>query len=568
VNGPVASSDVGIRIATRGPLLAFRWIWIGTIAGIIVAAFAATMGSDHLVNWGGWSLTWRFLRSALHPAGSADILQLTVVSTLSTVAFAVCGTALSIAIGAIGGILASEAWWDIASPRSRGTGRGVRWPSRVFRAAFAIPRGIHEVVWGLFLINVLGLDPLVAVLAIAIPFGAITAKVFAEMLDETPRAAALRLRASGASAPVAFGYGVLPRAIPLLISYALYRLECAIRSAAVLGLVGAGGLGYQIMLSLQSLRYEQVWTFLYALVVLIGVTDWGSSRLTGSLRGHSAASSAQLNSQMRSVGLAFVIAGVLAIACCWYLKLDLAKPFEPVRLEMLWRVLREGMPPRFLAKDLLGLAGLALETLAMSVVAITFAGSLSILVSWVATPVLFVSAREGLPHRRSVRRVLSSALATSVRGALIAARALSDGIWALIVLFMLFPGPLAGAVALGAYNLSVLGRLLAHVNETANVRSYWALRAQGASMGRAILYGLLPVMFPKYLAYILYRWEVCIRATVVVGIVGAGGLGYRLEQQLASFDYRGVTATLIFYIALTIFADVVSSAARRALRTE
>ena len=84
--------------------------------------------------------------------------------------------------------------------------------------------------------------------------------------------------------------------------------------------------------------------------------------------------------------------------------------------------------------------------------------------------------------------------------------------------------------------------------------------------GRAILYGLLPETFPKYLAYILYRWEVCIRATVVVGIVGAGGLGFRLEQQMSSFDYRGVTATLLFYVLLTYFADAVSSAARRALR--
>lgn len=82
-------------------------------------------------------------------------------------------------------------------------------------------------------------------------------------------------------------------------------------------------------------------------------------------------------------------------------------------------------------------------------------------------------------------------------------------------------------------------------------------------MGRVILYRLSPVTFPKYVAYIFYRWEVCIRATVVVGIVGAGGLGFRLEQQLAS---RGVTATLLFYVILTFLADAVSSGAGRALR--
>jgi phosphonate transport system permease protein len=536
------------------------------IAGIVVTSVAALTSGDALVNWGGWSLTWRFLSAALRPALDTELLELTGVSAMTTVAFAVCGCALSIVLGAIGGCLASEAWWHIVFAGSRPSSFSWRWPSRLFRVIFAAPRGIHEVVWGLLLINVLGLDPLVAVLAIGIPFGAITAKVFAEMLDETPRSPALRLRACGASATVAFGYGVLPRAIPLLLSYTLYRFECAIRGAAILGLVGAGGLGYQVMLSLQSLRYEQVWTFLYAMMLLIAVTDWGSSRITGGLRGHSAASSVQLNSQIRSVGLAGLVVLLLTIASAWYLKLDLSKPLEPVRLEMLWRTLAEGLPPRFLLGDLAALVLLALETLAMSIVAISFAGGFAILVSWVATSALFSSARAGAPHHRSVRRLLSIALATAVRGILICVRALSDGIWALLVLFMLFPGPFAGAVALGAYNFSVLGRLLAHVNETANLRSYWALRAQGASMGSAILYGLLPETFPKYLAYILYRWEVCIRATVVVGIVGAGGLGFRLEQQMSSFDYRGVTTTLLFYVLLTYLADAVSSAARRALR--
>jgi phosphonate transport system permease protein len=565
MNGPIASSDVG-RAATRAPSLVVRWVGAAATCCVVVAALAAVMNSEHIVNWGGWSLTWRFLRSAVHPSLDTGLLRLTAVSTLTTVAFALCGCVLSVAIGSIGGILASEAWWNVVFARSGRAGNAWRWPSRVFRAAFAIPRGIHEVVWGLLLINVLGLDPLVAVFAIGIPFGAVTAKVFAEMLDETPRSPALRLRASGAGAGVAFGYGILPRTLPLLVSYTLYRFECAIRAAAILGLVGAGGLGYQIMLSLQSLHYDQVWTFLYALVILMGLTDWGSSRLTGSLRGHSAASSVQLNNQMRSVGLAVTVAVVLAIASGWFLKLDLARPFEAARVQMLWRTLAEGLPPRLLAKDLLGLIRLALETLAMSVVAMAFAGALAIFVSWVATPALFASTREGAARRPGMRSVLSSTLATLVRAALICARALSDGIWALLVLFMLFPGPFAGAVALGAYNFSVLGRLLAHVNETANLRAYWALRAQGASMGRAILYGLLPDAFPKYIAYILYRWEVCIRATVVVGIVGAGGLGYRLEQQLASFDYRGVTATLLFYVLLTFFADAVSSRARRALR--
>jgi phosphonate transport system permease protein len=92
------------------------------------------------------------------------------------------------------------------------------------------------------------------------------------------------------------------------------------------------------------------------------------------------------------------------------------------------------------------------------------------------------------------------------------------------------------------------------------------LRAQGASAVGAIAYGFLPTLLPQYLAYALYRWEVCVRATMVVGIVAAGGLGRRLQEQMVSFDYRGVAATLVGYVLLTVAVDAISGEARRALR--
>ena len=71
---------------------------------------------------------------------------------------------------------------------------------------------------------------------------------------------------------------------------------------------------------------------------------------------------------------------------------------------------------------------------------------------------------------------------------------------------------------------------------------------------------------PRFLAYIFYRWEVCTRATVIVGIVGAGGLGRLLTEQLSSFDYSGVLATLLVFIGLTFMVDLISAAVRRCLR--
>jgi phosphonate transport system permease protein len=236
------------------------------VAAVLASLDSAGVFKQDVVNEGGWTLVWRFLVAALHPNLSREFLQLTGSATLKTLAYAVCGTALSLIIGMVGGVFSSQVWWQSISS-------GFKTPWLAVRAVLAIPRAIHELIWGLFFINILGLDPLVAILAIAIPFGAVTAKVFSEILDETPRQPLIALLSIGASPLSAFTYSLLPQAFPNLLSYSFYRFECSIRSAAVLGIIGAGGLGYEILLSLQSLRYEQMWTFLIALILLSGITD-------------------------------------------------------------------------------------------------------------------------------------------------------------------------------------------------------------------------------------------------------------------------------------------------------
>jgi phosphonate transport system permease protein len=154
----------------------------------------------------------------------------------------------------------------------------------------------------------------------------------------------------------------------------------------------------------------------------------------------------------------------------------------------------------------------------------------------------------------------------AARGVLLIGRALSEALWALLALFVLFPGVLPGAIALGLYNLGVLGRLMAAVHDSLDPRPLRALAAQGASRGQVFFYGVLPQTLPRCLVYVFYRWEVCIRATVVVGLVGAGGLGRLLSDQLSSFDYRGVVTTLLVLSLLTLLVDRASAAVRRCLR--
>ncbi len=582
------------------------------LASLVWSLHSAGVFQGSLINEGGWTLVWRFLVAATHPDFSPELLKLAVDSTFKTLAFAVCGTFFSVLIGLVAGVLSSEVWWQsVSGVRSQTPWLGVR-------AILAIPRAIHELIWGLFFVNIFGLDPLVAILAIAIPFGTITAKVFSEILDETPRQPLMALLNSGVPPLNAFAYSLIPQAFLNLLSYTFYRFECSIRSATVLGIIGAGGLGYQILLSLQSLRYEQVWTFLIALIVLNGLTDFWSALLRHRLGAPSRLDLNVLNlkkrkqllSQSDPVIKASLLGTIaLIIFSFWYVQADFSKLWASRSAQLLVGVMQDVFPPD--GSQLSQLLSLSLQTLAMSILAIAFAGLGGILLSFPAAhnfllpggifdigsrspqPPLKRGANQGQsplsretnqgqpplsretnqgqpPFLRGARGDLNQWWGTLMllftRLLLLVARAVPEPIWALLFLFILFPGILPGAIALGLHNLGILGRLMAEVTENLDERPLRSLKALGATRSQVFLYGVLPLTLPRFIAYILYRWEVCIRATVIVGLVGAGGLGRLLMEQLSSFDYKGVLTTLIVFLGLTFLVDLISASVRRAIR--
>ncbi|MEP0837133.1 ABC transporter permease subunit [Trichocoleus sp. AS-A1] len=594
---PQTSDRHPTTLPQRPSPLTWRTVWgLLFVASLIWSLHVAGVFQGNLINSGGWNLVWRFLVAAFSPDLSPEFLQLTLDSTLKTLAYAVCGTFFSVLIGLVGGVFSSEIWWQSVSNSKLKTQNSKLKPQPpwvVVRGVLAIPRAIHELIWGLFFVNIFGLDPLVAVLAIAIPFGAITAKVFSEILDETPRQPLMALLNSGVPPLNAFAYSLIPQAFLNLLSYAFYRFECSIRSAAVLGIIGAGGLGYQILLSLQSLRYEQMWTFLIALIVLNGATDFWSALLRHRLGAPSRLDLNVLNLQGRKqrfyqkdpvVQVSFLGGIVLVIFSFWYVQADFSKLWAPRTVQLLAGVFQDVFPPD--GSQVSQLFTLSAQTLAMSILAMTGAGLGGILLSFPAANNFLLPGGILDTGRRSSKLPSSKGTATLIpaflRGArgdlratavliftrflLLFARAVPEPIWALIFLFVLFPGILPGAIALGLHNLGILGRLMAEVTENLDERPLRSLKALGASGSQVFLYGVLPRTLPRFIAYILYRWEVCIRATVIVGLVGAGGLGRLLAEQLSSFDYKGLLTTLIMFLALTFIVDMISASVRRTLR--
>lgn len=559
------------------------WSLLG-LGAIGLCLYVSGLFQQEVINPGGFPLLWRFLSASIQPELSPDFLRLVLNATFVTLAYAVCGTFLSVMFGMVGGVLASEVWWLAVMPRQR--------QHRIWlgiRAVLAVPRAIHELVWGLFLLNILGLDPLVAILAIAIPYGAIVAKVFAEILDETPRLPLFALLNSGVTPLTAFSYSLIPQAFLNLLSYTFYRFECSIRSAAVLGIIGAGGLGYEILLSLQSLRYSQLWTLFFALFLLNGAVDLASALLRRRL---GSPSRLDLNLRKRTVSLAAPSTNPIALdrnqtvlsknqlliaiglsvmvlipACFWYVGADFSKLWSARTVSLLTQIGQSSFPPKLDSTQIRDLIVLSLQTLAMSVLAITSAAIGGMLLSFPAAHNFFLPGGLLIPRGQGLAGRLGSwGLLLLTRAILLIGRAIPAPIWALVALFVLFPGILPGAIALGLHNLGILGRLMAEVIENLDQRPLTALKAMGAPASLVFLYGIVPLTATRFLAYILYRWEVCMRETVVVGLVGAGGLGRSLTEQLSSFDYRSVIVTLGCFVILTFAVDWVSNTARQSLR--
>lgn len=545
---------------TRAPARWDRRVWTAAVlAAVSWSAARAGLGLDGLLNPGGWSQVADFFTAALRPVLAGEFVALALREAGVTLAYAVLGTVLSLGIGVVGGVvLAERTWWPLAGAPGR-----ARWGWRATRLGFAVPRSMHEVVFGLLLVNILGLDPLVAVLSIGIPFGAVTAKVFSEMLDEVPRDAERALRAAGAGRLTALCFGAVPQATGDLLSYGFYRFECAIRAAAVLGIVGAGGLGFQIALSFQSLRYEEMWTFLWVLVLISGVVDtWSSAvrrrRATAAVEMHvdrPATTPPRRDPLLRGSWLA--LAGLIPLAW-WWAGVDLTTLWAGRTRELAAQLVSDMWPPQLGEGGLAGLLADSADTVALAVLALVLAWTLASMVAFVARRPVEAPRTPGDWLRASAGRV--------ARFVLLLSRSVPPPVWAFVAVFVFLPGLWPGAIALALYNLGVLGRLQAETVENLDTTAGDALRAGGASRVGAATFATAPAVAGRFVALGLYRWEVAIRETVIVGVVGAAGLGRRLVEQSARFDYDGILATLLALLVVTVAVDLASAAVRRTLR--
>ncbi len=214
----------------------------------------------------------KFLGTFFPLALSADFLRLIFKSTLETLAIATAGMAIAMAIAfplslmvtrslSISRIGPGAGWWS---------GRLLRVPVRFALMFF---RSIPEIVWALLFVRAVGLGPAAGVLAIGITYGGMLGKVYSEIFESGDTRPTVALLETGSGRLASFFYGMFPVALPELVSYTVYRWECAVRASVIMGFVGAGGLGQQMELSMRMLSGGEVSTILLMFLLLVVLAD-------------------------------------------------------------------------------------------------------------------------------------------------------------------------------------------------------------------------------------------------------------------------------------------------------
>ncbi len=570
---------------------------------------------------GGGKLAGQFLSAALHPAldyesppvgDVAPFMVRVVRGCLDTLRYAGAAVALSVVCGFILGFFASTAWWSGESrggPLRRIIAPVVYGGVRIF---ITLCRSIHELIWALLFLAAMGLTPMAAVLAIAIPYTGTLAKVFSEMADEVPRDTLLALRAAGASPLKAWLLGVIPRALPDLFSYILYRFECGMRSATVLSFMGFSTIGLYLQQAFENGDYREAWTCLYAMLAMVLFFDWWSAAIRRRMAGRAVTTKTAPSPApgiitelfrcrprdrfLRGSLWSLTALAVVSLFTGFFLEIKWSSDvhgfnglfatdhvrwtFSPGEWERRMTNLRRFMDdvtPAPLRGDagatwrgwLGGIARYALPaaatTLWISVVSIVLAA----MAAWLTLPLVSRAAAAARPWLNAGRPAspgmdfLWLAMRQTVKAVHVLTRAVPEVILAFIFLAVYGGAVWPAVLALALHNFGILGRLGAETLDNSSPELPAAMRAAGATRLQILGLAVFPAVLPRFLIYFFYRWETCLRETTALGILGCATLGKYIREVNSKFRYDEMLVLILLGAGIVILGDLLSALVRR-----
>jgi phosphonate transport system permease protein len=495
-NGATRASKMRAGVSTSRSDSSGRRLAQVSLAFVVITALCIPMADLAVYRGEPWQELGRLAQGFLSPSWYhwPSLME----ASLQTVAFALLAVAGSCVAGL--GLAACFEW-------------------RAVRVLCTSVRAVHELFWALIFMQLFGLSPLTGLLAIAIPYAGIFAKVFAEVFEQQSSSPRQTL-APQVGRWSRLVYTLLPQSWPELASYTRYRFECALRSSAILGFIGLPTLGFFLDTAFKEGHYSEAAALLLVFYLLIAsIRLWLRFRLLP----------------------IYLLAAVV-----------LLPESPPAAGAYVWQFLTQDIWPRPLLEGDLGATfdwyweqlAVALpavgRTLVLSQLALVLTGLLALVCYPLASQLLIGK------YKRMPGQTL-----------LLLMRSTPEMVLAFVFLLLFGPSGLPAVIALALHNGGLIGYLLARRTEQLK------LRPDAPSGANGYLFEVTPRVYPQFLALLFYRWETILRESAILGILGVATLGFYVDSAFEDIRYDRAAFLILLTALLNIAVDAASRRVRR-----
>ncbi len=425
-----------------------------------------------------------------------------------------------------------EALWQTVSFALLGVTLGLLWggplaliySNRFVAMLCAVARSIHEIFWALLFLQIFGLSPITGILAIALPYGATFARVFHDILLQSPRTTVQTLP-FGTDRVSRYFYGRISHVIIPVMAYIRYRFECALRSSAVLGFIGMPTLGFYLETAYRQGHYHEGAALLMMFIVLIGtISFWCRPRLI----------------------LIYIIVALTSLP-----------DIPPLDGALLWRFISQDILPPALQSVT------SWSQIDLGVIDSLSKWSLKLLeeqaLPGIAVTLLLALVSLAMAHGVSVvgavmaSRVLTGMLFSRVSHlSLLILRSVPEYIFAFIFMMLLGPSMLPAMLALALHNGALIAYLTVRQSDTTLLSSHYNGKIDG------YCYEVLPQIYPNLMGLLFYRFEVILRETAIFGMLGVASLGFYIDSGFSEIRYSSALYLMGCTALLNIIVDIIS----------
>ncbi|WP_026927834.1 phosphonate ABC transporter, permease protein PhnE [Granulicoccus phenolivorans] len=443
----------------------------------------------------------------------------------------------------------------------------------ISRFLIVLARAIPDLVLAVLFFRMFGLGGLPGILAMGLHSIGMVGKLYADSLEEIHGGTYTAMQTNGATWWQRVVTGYLPLWTPQLISVGLYRFDINLRGSVLLGYVGVGGIGLAMADALGSLQYHRGMALAFVILVVCILVEVLSGALRTAIHGNPGANRNRLarlfpeqslwvtegnvrrvrDTPPWTVGragrfLAMAAVLVLLIAAVFGAKVDLgAAGAGLLKLpETLGHFFPMETDPEILTAIVDGM-----------VVTIQIALASTLIGAIVAIPVGVLAARNVFPNRW---------LNTTFRVLIVVIRGIPELILAIVFVVVSGLGGVAGTLALAVGTVGMLGKLVADSLEETDVRVQDAIRANGATRLQVFFSATLHQVTPALVAHVMYIFDNHIRSATLLGVVGAGGIGFLLLNASRVLEYPTVTTIVLAILVVVLVVEALSILVRRALR--